>query len=517
MVAPKLDYHWKSTRLGCWERDIDEAEEFYASLARLYEGSGRMFFAITGHVSISFEISPEKSVHECGSILDDALRRAWLALRFTHPSIASWTGWSSTKSRLVKVYESPLDLQMDPMRSDWLRMTFQEIWDHPSGRDWCNADPPAPKLPTLYVIHPDQSNDAAAGTIIRRDLVIRSPHDVMDGIGTLHLLNQLLEHTSDVLENEAKEPAHTFGEEWERLSPPMRVALGLESPPSKDIKKLHGRIVAENTAVIKNVNMLTMPFQQGALVPGKHQRLETNLSAAATSRLLSSCETAGVSVTQSYHAAAIVALSCIQTSKTSEQSVWYINYALINLRDRCRPEYRTSSHAASVYHCVSPNILAIDMTISAATTHQETTISKRQVETFKRVLPIVRNFYWAICRNGNLKQLCPLVWANYIPSVTFDTAEPPPIPLPNKNPSVSISSLGVVDKIISPERGPLQIHNPWVTGEELGTGLGLFLGTFRGQLSLSAAFNEAWHDASVITDFLKLCNDIVWAGLGLED
>lgn len=49
-----------------------------------------------------------------------------------------------------------------------------------------------------------------------------------------------------------------------------------------------------------------------------------------------------------------------------------------------------------------------------------------------------------------------------------------------------------------------------MTGEELGTGLGLFLGTFRGEMELSAAFNEAWHTAEEVHGFLDRCERIVF-------
>lgn len=54
--------------------------------------------------------------------------------------------------------------------------------------------------------------------------------------------------------------------------------------------------------------------------------------------------------------------------------------------------------------------------------------------------------------------------------------------------------MGVVDKIIQPCRSVFKLDDPWVTGEELGTGLGLFLGTFKGELSFSIAYNDARHN-----------------------
>jgi hypothetical protein len=70
--------------------------------------------------------------------------------------------------------------------------------------------------------------------------------------------------------------------------------------------------------------------------------------------------------------------------------------------------------------------------------------------------------------------------------------------------------------MISPSQGAFELDTPWVTGEELGTGLGLFLGTWKGVLTLSAAYNDAWHDKEEVVRFIERCNVIVVQGLGLS-
>lgn len=72
--------------------------------------------------------------------------------------------------------------------------------------------------------------------------------------------------------------------------------------------------------------------------------------------------------------------------------------------------------------------------------------------------------------------------------------------------------MGRIDDIIPPQTGVLRVYEPWVTGEELRNGLGLFLGTHRGVLCLSAAYNDAWHDEHEAAEFLKRCQDIVFKG-----
>jgi len=66
-----------------------------------------------------------------------------------------------------------------------------------------------------------------------------------------------------------------------------------------------------------------------------------------------------------------------------------------------------------------------------------------------------------------------------------------------------------VDDLIAAERGCFSMHDPWVTGEELGTGLGAFLGTFRGEMQFSVAYNEAFHRKEEVEEILKRVQEIV--------
>lgn len=141
--------------------------------------------------------------------------------------------------------------------------------------------------------------------------------------------------------------------------------------------------------------------------------------------------------------------------------------------------------------------------------------SPNQLEEFSRILIKMRDYYHSVRHDADHSSLAPAIWTAMTPPVPLPTGDsneqPLSVPSPNPKPSVSLSSMGVVDRIISPERGGISSYNPWVTGEELGTGLGLFLGSFRGELCLSAAFNEAWHTREEVEGFLARCERNVFA------
>ncbi|KAH6628972.1 hypothetical protein C7974DRAFT_375868 [Boeremia exigua] len=89
ITGQSVDYAWRQVSPNRWQREIDEAEQFYACLAKSFEASGRMFFAITGFVPVSIPVPPLSSLDEICTRVDSAFRDAWLRLRCEIPTIAS--------------------------------------------------------------------------------------------------------------------------------------------------------------------------------------------------------------------------------------------------------------------------------------------------------------------------------------------------------------------------------------------------------------------------------------------
>ncbi|OAL49919.1 hypothetical protein IQ07DRAFT_587605 [Pyrenochaeta sp. DS3sAY3a] len=504
---------WQQTSLGRWDREVDEAERFYTLLAKSCEGSGRMFFAITGFVSVSVQTA-DSITEEVAKRLEEALRSAWLRLRYDYPTIASQVKYDEHEKVWKKLYTPFYEDDVEVQTKEWLGKTFVPINPGVSGLDWCNSDPPAPKVPTLFVITPTDTK-SLEDNVLRRDLVIRSPHDTMDGIGTLQLLNNLLAHAAQAYENPGAWKPPPPGSEFRNLSPPIRVAASIPPILSLKLQQDLQDLIAGNAALRQEVDVLSVPFKSGPTVPGKHQRIALEIPASDTARLLSASKSLGATITHIYHAAIAIAVRDFQKAGPRARTGRYITYSLINERPKCNGDYSTSKHAAAVYHSVSGNHLAIDLTIPSDT--DEAMNEEQAREEFRAVVQQMKSYYHSIRDSPDNLALSPSFWSMGTPHVPDPTSTNIPIPPPNNTPSVSISSMGVVDKIIRPQHGALKADNPWVTGEELGTGLGLFLGTWKGNLNLSAAYNDAWHDKETVEEFVKHCQDVVWKGLALNE
>ncbi|KAJ5154783.1 uncharacterized protein N7500_010222 [Penicillium coprophilum] len=374
------EFAWTETAHGRWERNIDEAEQFYTTLARRFEGTGRTFFAMTAHVSFSLS-------GEVGS-LDPitALKNAWLQLRYDHPTIASWVEYDTKSNRCKKVYEPFLKL----------------------GKSGAILIPPVPKLPTLFLItRENPTGDYQA------DVVLRSHHDIIDGIGSLHLLNNLFKYASLFLEK-PDSPLPQFGDEWKTLSPPLRVAAcipaSLDEKQQTRIKKLS----KTNASIREGIEIAKLPFHKGQAVPGCHQRIELNLDLEQSQQLRHAIKDIGASVTHVYHAAIALVLRDLQDRGPNERSVRYINYALINERPLCKSPYSTPQHAAAVYHSVSGSSLVIDLTVPSA--EDNTRNHKIKKDELLDVVEQVKRYYLEIRDDTEHISLAPHYWALSTPA-----------------------------------------------------------------------------------------------------
>ncbi|EEY15358.1 conserved hypothetical protein [Verticillium alfalfae VaMs.102] len=189
--------------------------------------------------------------------------------------------------------------------------------------------------------------------------------------------------------------------------------------------------------------------------------------------------------------------------------VRYINYILRNERAGCAEPFGTSKHPAALYHSVSGQSLVVDMDITPGKADAAT-----RKEEFHSIVRHMSEFYNEVRNDSEHAALVPDLWAMGTPELPL-VPRPLPVPAPNSHPSVSISSMGRVDTIVSPRTGAFDVLDAWVTGEELGTGLGIFLGSFKGRLCVSAAYNDAWHNEAGVSDFLQRAKDVVWAGMDL--
>ncbi|KAG8668354.1 hypothetical protein FPOAC2_07640 [Fusarium poae] len=508
-MTQSKDYNWQQVKPGVWQRPIDEIEQFYLSLVVLYEASGRMFFGITGHISLSIQSPKGIPSKDAERHVDEALRKAWLALRYDHPTLASQVTQDLESGEWVKTYKL-LDGEED--KNDWVEKTLVHISNGQTGNEWANSDPPAPKVPTMFVLHlPSEEKDGSG--IIRRDLILRSPHDILDGIGTLILLNNFIALAAEAYKKgDVYNPPVLDGSEASSLSPSYRIAANIpDTLPESQMIRLDAMAVQKaSVASDPSIEVLALPFRKGQVVPGHHQRVALSFTEKETKQLLAACKNVKATPTHAFHAAAAIVVRDVQDKPVKTKKVRYINYILRNERPNCFEPYNSMKHPAAVYHSVSGQSLVVDMDLHPSTYQPDAVVRQKELES---VLQTIKDFYLAVKQDKDFHILAPTMFSQATPELP-SSPRPLPIPPPKAHPSVSISSMGRVESIVAPETEAFSARDPWVTGEELGNGLGLFLGTFRGELCLSAAYNDAWHTEGDVRAYMERCKEVVFLGLG---
>lgn len=494
---------WREVSPGQYERDIDEAEQFYTSMAKTWEGTGHTYFAITACTGLSVPRSTNLEGSDLDAHVEQALQYAWKKIRYDHPTLAAPVEFDAFTKRCRKVYHSLAENEIEA----WMDETFKLVDTGQTGEDFANSDPPVGRYATLYLITlPDHTN--ANEPHLRRDLVFRSPHDLIDGIGTLTLINNLLGHMTTCFE--ASTPLQViFGDEQKNLSPPLRIAAGIPLSPSAEQKTKLAAIQCSNASARANHTVLSIPLSSILTHPRNSQRVAIHLTVSETSALLAKAKFLSTTPTQIFHTGIALALRNLQPQTTAPEFTRYISYSLINLRHCCIPPYHKPRHAASVYHCVSAGHLGVDLTIPTA--GQESEI--QSPSEFLEALDQVHTFYQTAKIDADYLSIAPSLFSSVTP--TYPCLSSPPIPEPNLTPSISLSSLGILDKIIQPRHGEFTVMEPWVMGAEYSTGIGAFLGTWGGRMGVSAGYNEAFYGRGQVVRLLGDVRRIVLEGMGV--
>ncbi|KAL5320341.1 hypothetical protein ACEPPN_011142 [Leptodophora sp. 'Broadleaf-Isolate-01'] len=498
------DLLWREVSPGRYERGIDEAEQFYTSMAKTWEATGHTYFAITACSGISIPRSSPPGVSDLETRIEKAFRWAWKKLRYDHPTLAAPAEYDHRSKICKKAYKA---LRDDQEVEVWMTETFKVVDNGQTGEAFANTDPSVGRYATLSLITPPEIR-VSSEQHLRREVLFRSHHDLVDGIGALTLLNNFLHHAATAFEAETKQSID-FGGEYRNLSPPLRIAAGIPQSPSADQKTKLAKIQSANTAARAGVEVLNLPFSSTVQTPGNSQRSAIHFSSQESKELIAKAKSLRATITQVFHAAIALAVRDLQPKTSQAREARYLSYSLVNLRHCCIPPYHKPRHAASVYHCVSANHLVVDLTVPA----QLTSSTDQTPEEFLSTLNQVRNFYNNAKIDADYLSIVPSLFSAVTPAYPVT---PCGVPVPNQFPSVSLSSMGIVDRIVQPKQGPFDVIEPWVLGAEYSTGIGAFLATWNGVLCLSAVYNEAFHSKAEVLDFLERVKRIVIEGLEVQ-
>ena len=113
---------------------------------------------------------------------------------------------------------------------------------------------------------------------------------LFDGIGSLRLMGNLIRHAPRAFDESPKFVMPKFGDEWRRLSPPLRIAPDIPNTLTPEREARFKEIIHHNTLIRKGAEISIIPFRTGRPTPGRHQRVAFDTSPDISSRTLLACK-----------------------------------------------------------------------------------------------------------------------------------------------------------------------------------------------------------------------------------
>ncbi|RTE84639.1 hypothetical protein BHE90_000760 [Fusarium euwallaceae] len=504
---PLFRLQWQVSPEGIWARDVDECERFYIRSSRKENGC----FPVSGYASFIVTPIDLMPAVDKESRVEEALKKAWITLRYQHPTLGSHIEHDEDDDRLRRVYQS-FDTADEQKR--WEDSTFKVIDTDVGPLEWFNDNTAAAfETATLFFVR-SQGKD-----IHHQAVFLRCPHYVSDGVGVLQLVNQLFDYTALAFNQGDEYSLPSWGKEHKNLSPCIQIAAGIPGTLSTAQTQRLEEIQAQNGTVYMHQGLLGLPssttYADGGN-DGKLVRLSHKVSKDLTSKILRGCKDAapGVSVTHVFMSALAMALSEVQPRKEESYPVRYVNHSMINLRPYCLKPYNTPAHAAAAYHTISTQALGIDLVVPSSSVQ---TTGNHATE-MRRVLPQVQQFFNDIRPLPSQEiheqvAFAPSTFKSFTSPSGVDphaVSEPPFCP-------VALSSIGNVSSMVQQRHGPFELTNVWAASEPMGAGVALFLGSWDGQLELSGVFDTKYHEASYVKSFLERILRCVHGGLGVDE
>ena len=360
---------WKQTSPTRYQRPFDSLERMYRTISAAGQPLNREHFAITASLRLHFS----------SQISDPApaLRTAWKRLRYEYPHIAAYGSGDAY------VYDVP---RTDADVEAWLDETFIVV--EAAGAEVVEV---RSELARLFYF------PATA------EVVFRSSHWRIDGIGTCHLLNRLLALLADSREREA---AVQFGDEWKNLCVGLDEAIGAVASDfvTPEMEQAATDILM---GYVNNLPTIGLPVQRDGSACGS-ARCGIKLSSQLTSAVVARCKDLGLSVTTAVHAAIVCATDAERYGNLPSTTKKYTSWSTFDLRRYLPAPYNGAIHAVSIFHT------GIPITITPSN-FLETATQLRAIYTQDLRLPIPGGA-------GNLFNFLP----RYVDKVTTILTQPPP-------------------------------------------------------------------------------------------
>ncbi|KAM5456324.1 hypothetical protein MaudCBS49596_001346 [Microsporum audouinii] len=458
--TPPLSREWTQTGPTTYERAVDDLEKLYLFFATI--GYGRPdkqnWYTTT---AIKVETEREDFVED--------VKEAWKALRYDHPNL------SATIQDDRWIYRVADEQEL----CSWLQETFHIHDVERSARQ-------------LFPFETNPSTRAVLHVLPRtQELVLQAPHTHVDGIGMVTAFDRMMRLLVAPL---ATQP--DFGKESSNLIPPLSITAEVPKYTLSQ-KQTWDSIFQSFMSQFPSIRVHT----ENTGVPATKARLQwLTFTVEETARIVARSKELGFSVTAAVQAAhSHAAIIHGQTNSTAHTTL-----AIYNAREYIDPKLYPHQNL------VGPHVFAMPAVIPVTP------------DSFVQTARQARQVFIDYKKDGLLRAISPLYVSEFVSALS---APPPPgMPAPA---DLQLSSLGVVDKYIDtvywpPEqesgkkRSHVEVQDLWISLDILTPDVASEVWTFNGNLVIELIYNEAFHREESITYLLRLIQEQLAQGLGLD-
>ena len=445
---------WEQSSSGRFERPFDPTDLFMKNVCLSVAAYSREHWTVNTIARGSFGSSnTDENIA--------ALRRAWIQTRYNHPFIAS------VMEDNKHVYEAANDASLQAWVSDSFFVEKGTV------DTFLLNVRPRPYSSIHYF--PDSS-----------ELVMRSHHWQVDGIGSLNLMNKFFQYLS------TDERAPIFGDEVKNLPPGHSEAAGFPNVATEAAKDEAQKLFL---GFMENLPSIGLPYEAPTRGLSGTRRQNQEFSSSIARLLVATCKQREVSVTSAVHAAITVAAQEMKTQSSFAKN--YTSVASYNYRPYLLSPYSDTS--AFPMGCYMLGLPFSRPPADFATHAQE---------------------YQKIYHRPLKRNETPLFDAYdiYARKMAFALSQPlpPDMPAPSQP---QLSSLGIVDACVQGNfsaKRDVSIAHVEVVADVMTPGIVLYQWSWAGKFFLSANYNEAFYKDDYAKEYLHRTQEILFQGLGIK-
>ncbi|KAL8992185.1 MAG: hypothetical protein Q9169_007297 [Polycauliona sp. 2 TL-2023] len=491
-------------------------EEVYLRMSRAFKHLNKEHWAV--HCVCTITHTPQPSNQNSTAT---ALREAWKQLAIEYPGLMV-RAIDFTK-HLPAFDETNLEI--------WASQTFFLAPDsknnnHNNDADTIIAETGPRDLPSLCFL-PHSS-----------EIVLLSQHWRTDALGCCMLLDRLFQILASqedrILIASSSQEGHR-----PQLSPCMEVAAGSSLTDNTSIQIFaRERIAAFHAKAVKSGGL---PFEgDNKRLPARTKHKETTFNIEQTESMVKSCRNLQISVSAAIHTALARTYFSFSSAADDDddeeeekeeeekrkqiRKEGYTTVMAVNMRPFLQKPYRSPAHACQTYvSSITPTVPYEDAFVDAAralTTQYQTWCTPQLIESLAWMYKINAEMLFGSSKSTSSSSAVAADEEDDEDEKEKKKEETTSVPSPVKPPSgVTLSSLGVVERYLGSGYG--QHRRVLIDRFRFGVSMMtrqtlLYAWTFKGELTLSLNYNEAYYSDEAAQEILTRVRTFLAGGLDVQ-